>query len=53
MDLYRDLNGNGQIDPGEPKIGTPTTDASGNYSFTGLPTTDNGQEPPAPTISWT
>jgi len=42
VDLYRDLNGNGTVDPGEPKIGTQTTDASGNYSFTGLATTGNG-----------
>jgi hypothetical protein len=42
IDLYRDLDGDGKIDPGEPKIGTAVTDASGNYSFTGLSTTDNG-----------
>ncbi len=39
VDLYRDLNGNGRLDPGEPKIGTTTTDANGAYLFSGLPTT--------------
>lgn len=46
VDLYRDLNNNDQIDAGEPKFGTTTTDATinagsygtnGNYLFTGLP----------------
>ncbi len=32
--IYLDLNNNGRLDPGEP---TATTDASGKYSFTGLP----------------
>jgi len=53
VDLYRDLNGNGKIDAGEPKMGTATTDGSGNYSFLNLPTTDNGYGSPAPTISST
>ena len=42
LDLYRDLNGNGTVDPGEPKIGTETTDGNGAYLFDGLATTDNG-----------
>lgn len=46
VDLYRDLNGNGAVDPGEPLIGSTVTDASivpgsygadGNYIFGGLP----------------
>ncbi len=46
VSLYRDLNGNGQIDAGEPFFGSTTTDASinagsyqtnGNYLFRGLP----------------
>ena len=37
LDLYQDTNGNGQIDPGEPKIGSTVTDAAGNYLFAGLP----------------
>ncbi|MCB0045885.1 MAG: discoidin domain-containing protein [Caldilineaceae bacterium] len=36
LDLYRDLNGNGLIDPGEPRVGTQTTDAGGLYLFDGL-----------------
>ncbi|MCB9139634.1 MAG: carboxypeptidase regulatory-like domain-containing protein [Caldilineaceae bacterium] len=40
LDLYRDTNGNGKIDPGEPKIGTTTTDAGGGYLFDGLPAGD-------------
>ena len=32
--IYLDLNNNGRLDPGEP---TAVTDASGRYSFTGLP----------------
>ena len=50
--VYNDLNANGQIDPGEPKLSgvtitlldgsgnalaTTTTDANGHYCFTGLP----------------
>ncbi|MCL5023989.1 MAG: C25 family cysteine peptidase [Nitrospirae bacterium] len=34
--LYRDTNGNGVIDAGEPLVATLTTDADGNYLFTGL-----------------
>ena len=37
IDLYRDLNGNGKVDAGEPKINTQTTDASGLYLFSRLP----------------
>ena len=37
LDLYQDTNGNGQIDPGEPKIGSTVTDAAGHYLFEGLP----------------
>ncbi len=49
IDLYRDLNGNGRIDAGEPLFGTTTTDAAinvgsygadGNYLFAGLPAGD-------------
>ena len=38
--LIRDLNGNGVWDAGEPIIATDTTDAAGQYLFTGLPVTD-------------
>lgn len=34
--LYQDLNGDGDIDPGEPVLGTTTTDADGYYYFTDL-----------------
>ncbi len=34
--LYEDSNGNGTIDAGEPIIATDTTDANGNYLFSGL-----------------
>ncbi|MEM9885226.1 MAG: SdrD B-like domain-containing protein, partial [Bacteroidota bacterium] len=40
VDLYRDLNGNGQLDPGEPLIGQETTDVDGNYLFENLPMGD-------------
>ncbi|MFN8489149.1 MAG: SdrD B-like domain-containing protein [Caldilineaceae bacterium] len=49
VDLYRDLNGNGAVDPGEPRIATTVTSSSintttygadGNYLFTGLPAGD-------------
>lgn len=40
LDIYFDTNRNGKIDPGEPKIGTTTTDANGGYLFSGLPTND-------------
>jgi hypothetical protein len=36
--VYVDLNGNGQLDSGEP---TATTDANGNYSFTDLTAGNN------------
>ncbi|MEM6696951.1 MAG: SdrD B-like domain-containing protein, partial [Bacteroidota bacterium] len=42
IDLYRDLNGNGELDPGEPKIATETTDENGMYLFTDLPINDQG-----------
>jgi len=42
IDLYRDLNGNGELDPGEPKIATETTDVNGMYLFTDLPIDDQG-----------
>ncbi|HEB64309.1 MAG TPA: DUF11 domain-containing protein [Chloroflexi bacterium] len=34
VNLYRDTNGNGQVDPGEPLVATQQTDANGHYSFT-------------------
>ncbi len=34
--LYIDQNNNGAVDGGNTLIGTDTTDASGNYLFTGL-----------------
>ena len=37
MDLYRDNNNDGVIDGGDTLVGTDTTDASGNYDFTFLP----------------
>ncbi|MEI6605402.1 MAG: SdrD B-like domain-containing protein, partial [Verrucomicrobiota bacterium] len=40
VDLYRDLNNNGQLDSGEPLIATTTTDANGAYLFSGLPLAD-------------
>lgn len=52
VDLYRDLNGNGQLDPGERLLETAVTSATptdngcftggdlGNYLFTGLPAGD-------------
>ncbi len=49
VDIYRDLNGNGRIDAGEPLFGSTVTDAAinagsygtdGNYLFTGLPAGD-------------
>ncbi len=44
IDLYRDLDGDGLLEPGEPRVGTTTTDGfvsttssdDGNYLFTGL-----------------
>lgn len=41
VELYRDLDGDGVIDAGEPMIRTTTTDSSGNYSFTGVPGGNN------------
>lgn len=49
LDLYRDLNGNDRVDPGEPLISSTTTassidsglfGANGNYCFAGLPSGD-------------
>ncbi|MEM9886521.1 MAG: SdrD B-like domain-containing protein, partial [Bacteroidota bacterium] len=50
IDLYRDLNGNDELDPGEPKIGTTTTSNAvtsnnlsgedGMYLFDNLPLDD-------------
>jgi len=40
LDLYWDLNGNGVIDPGEPRVGSTTTAPDGSYLFGGLPTDD-------------
>ncbi|HQK88200.1 MAG TPA: SdrD B-like domain-containing protein, partial [Acidobacteriota bacterium] len=34
--LYRDTNGDGTIDAGEPLVATTTTDSNGNYLFSGL-----------------
>jgi uncharacterized repeat protein (TIGR01451 family) len=45
VDLYRDLNLNGKVDPGEPQIAATITDASGQYLFTGLPLTDGLYDP--------
>ena len=42
VDLYRDLNGNGVVDPGEPLMGTAVTDANGAYLFSNLPIVGNG-----------
>ncbi|MFI0606907.1 MAG: SdrD B-like domain-containing protein, partial [Anaerolineae bacterium] len=41
VDLYRDLNGNGRLDVGEPRVGSTTTAADGSYLFSSLPTDDN------------
>ncbi|MEX1018730.1 MAG: SdrD B-like domain-containing protein, partial [Litorilinea sp.] len=49
VDLYRDLNGDGDLDPGEPRLATTVTaagidaaqfGADGNYIFNGLPVGD-------------
>ena len=45
VDLFRDLNNNGKLDPGEPLIATTTTDANGAYLFSGLPLTDGIFDP--------
>ena len=42
LDLYWDLNGNGVIDPGEPRVGSTVTTSDGSYQFGGLPTDDGG-----------
>ncbi|PMB23448.1 hypothetical protein CEN46_10285 [Fischerella thermalis CCMEE 5318] len=34
--LYRDIDGDGVIDATDPQLDTQTTDANGNYDFTGL-----------------
>lgn len=41
VELYRDLNGNGQVDDSDIIMGTRTTDDNGHYQFTNLPTEDN------------
>ncbi len=38
--LFRDLDGDGVLDPGEPQIGTATSDGNGDYSFSNLPNGD-------------
>lgn len=40
LDLYYDTDGNGEIGPGEPKLGTETTDSNGAYLFEALPLGD-------------
>lgn len=45
VDLFRDLNNNGQLDSGEPLIATTTTDSNGAYLFSGLPLTDGVFDP--------
>ena len=40
IDLYRDLDGNGVVDAGEPLFGATTTDSNGNYLFDDLPYSD-------------
>jgi hypothetical protein len=35
--LYKDINNNNLVDFGEPVVACTTTDASGNYSFPGIP----------------
>ncbi len=42
INLVRDTNGNGVIDPGEPILDTVRTDAAGGYTFSGLPLSDAG-----------
>ena len=42
IDLYLDTNGNGEVDPGEPRIQSTETDANGGYLFENLPVDDNG-----------
>ena len=45
LDLYYDTNGNGQVDPGEPKLDSTITAGGGAYLFSNLPTADNGAGP--------
>ena len=45
IDLYLDSNGNGQVDPGEPLVGSTVTDANGNYLFDNLPVNDGAGGP--------
>lgn len=40
INLYKDSNNNGVIDPGEPLLATTTTDTNGNYQFVGVPNGD-------------
>ncbi|MGB1252163.1 MAG: SdrD B-like domain-containing protein, partial [Candidatus Promineifilaceae bacterium] len=40
IDLYRDQNGNGKVDSGEPVLATDTTDGNGLYLFDSLPMGD-------------
>ncbi|MEM9848565.1 MAG: SdrD B-like domain-containing protein, partial [Bacteroidota bacterium] len=37
LDLYRDINGNGRLDAGEPLFASTTTDMNGAYLFDQLP----------------
>ncbi len=46
VDLYRDLNGNGVVDPGEPLIGRTKTASDGTYLFGNLPIVGNGDADP-------
>lgn len=38
--LFRDLDGDGVLDPGEPQIGSTTSNGSGDYLFANLPNGD-------------
>lgn len=40
LELYRDLDGDGIVDSGDPHMGSTLTDGSGLYSFDGLPPGD-------------
>ena len=42
IDLYRDLEGDGQIDSGDPRIATTSTGLFGQFIFKGLPVADAG-----------
>lgn len=48
VSLYRDLDGDGVIDAGEPLVGSVTTDASGQYLFSGLTNGDYIVSVPTP-----